>query len=51
MKQVVVGQVDVRGCRPGMLASTGEAIYGLLDVAQIEGRHAAEQVFEEQSRS
>ncbi|MNM61289.1 hypothetical protein D3C81_725880 [compost metagenome] len=51
MKQVVVREVDVRGCRPGMLASTGEAMCGLLDVAQIEGRHAAEQVFEEQSRS
>ncbi|MNO64134.1 hypothetical protein D3C76_548560 [compost metagenome] len=50
-EQLVVGQVDVRRCRPGVTAGVVETPCGQFDVAQVEGGHAAEQVTEEVRRT
>ncbi|MNC43288.1 hypothetical protein D3C75_921420 [compost metagenome] len=46
-EQVIVGQVDVRRYRPGVVAGQCQVAHGLRDIAQVEVAHAGQQVLEE----
>ncbi|MNO74963.1 hypothetical protein D3C76_659840 [compost metagenome] len=48
VEQVVVGEVDMRRRRPGIVTGLGQVAHGMWDVAQVEGGHACEQVPEKQ---